>query len=252
MFNTDDRRPNDHWSVFELRQYTLHPGQRDVLIELFDREFVETQEAVGMRVVGQFRDQEDDDRFVWVRGFRDMTSRTEALAAFYGGPVWKEHKDKANATMIDSDDVLLLRPVSVESGFPTANRARPPAATDTPPPESIVTATICYRDAPVDETFLDFFADRVQPVLLEARARPIACLQTESAQNTYPALPVRTDDQVFIWFSSFATAELYREHTDRLSKSPVWQQTVLPELLAHLVCPPRQLRLMPTARSLLC
>jgi hypothetical protein len=35
-------------SVFELRQYTLRPGQRDVLIELFDRELVETQEAVGI------------------------------------------------------------------------------------------------------------------------------------------------------------------------------------------------------------
>lgn len=252
MLNTDDRRPNDHWSVFELRQYTLHPGQRDDLIELFDREFVETQEAVGMRVVGQFRDQEDPDRFVWVRGFRDMTSRTEALTAFYGGPVWKEHKDKANATMIDSDDVLLLRPVSVESGFPTANRARPPAATDTPPPESIVTATICHCDAPVDQALVELFANEIQPVLLDTGAAPIACLQTESAQNAYPALPVRTDTHVLIWFCSFPTADQYREHTDRLSKSPVWQQTVLPELLARLVSPPRQLRLTPTARSLLC
>ena len=42
-------------NVFELRQYTLKPGQRDVLIELFDREFIETQEAAGMHVCGQFR-----------------------------------------------------------------------------------------------------------------------------------------------------------------------------------------------------
>ena len=43
-------------SLVELRQYTLHPQQRDVLIDLFDSEFVETQEAHGMRVLGQFRD----------------------------------------------------------------------------------------------------------------------------------------------------------------------------------------------------
>ncbi|HEY1385444.1 MAG TPA: hypothetical protein VGF43_17605, partial [Dongiaceae bacterium] len=42
--------------VTELRQYTLHPGQRDALIDLFDREFVETQEDAGIRVMGQFRD----------------------------------------------------------------------------------------------------------------------------------------------------------------------------------------------------
>src|SRR5690349_1433902 len=42
-------------AVLELRQYTLKPGQRDVLVTLFEREFVETQEAVGMHLVGQFR-----------------------------------------------------------------------------------------------------------------------------------------------------------------------------------------------------
>src|SRR5829696_7935028 len=56
-------------SVLELRQYTLHPGKRDVLIELFEREFVESQEALGMQLVGQFRDADDPDRFVWLRGF---------------------------------------------------------------------------------------------------------------------------------------------------------------------------------------
>jgi len=44
--------------VLELRQYTLHPVKRDVLIDLFEREFVERQEALGMKLVGQFRDAE--------------------------------------------------------------------------------------------------------------------------------------------------------------------------------------------------
>jgi NIPSNAP len=95
--------------IVELRQYTLHPGKRDVLIELFDRELVESQEALGMTVLGQFRDVDDPDRFVWLRGFRDMTNRAEGLSAFYGGPVWQRHREAANATMIDSDNVLLLR-----------------------------------------------------------------------------------------------------------------------------------------------
>ena len=41
--------------VVELRQYTLHPGKRDVLIDLFDREFVESQEALGIKIIGQSR-----------------------------------------------------------------------------------------------------------------------------------------------------------------------------------------------------
>ena len=48
--------PDRCCTVVELRQYTLHPSRRDDLIDLFDREFVETQEAAGMHIVGQFRE----------------------------------------------------------------------------------------------------------------------------------------------------------------------------------------------------
>ena len=108
--------------IVELRQYTLHSGKRDVLVELFDREFVESQEGLGMKVIGQFRDVDNPDRFVWLRGFRDMASRAQALKDFYGGPVWKAHREAANATMIDSDNVLLLHPGNPTSGFSLGNK----------------------------------------------------------------------------------------------------------------------------------
>ena len=72
-------------SLIELRQYTLHPGQRDSLIELFEREFVETQEALGIAVIGQFRDLNRPDRFVWLRGFETIEARGQELAAFMMG-----------------------------------------------------------------------------------------------------------------------------------------------------------------------
>lgn len=56
-------------AVLELRQYTLHPGARDTLVDLFDEHFVESQEALGSWVLGQFRDLGDSNRFAWVRGF---------------------------------------------------------------------------------------------------------------------------------------------------------------------------------------
>src|SRR5437868_13140589 len=116
--------------VVELRQYTLHSGKRDVLIDLCDREFVETQEAVGVKAIGQFRVLDHPDRFVWLRGFPDMTSRAKALTDFYGGPVWKAHREAANATMIDSDNVLLLRPALPTSGFSLGNLKRAPVGSD--------------------------------------------------------------------------------------------------------------------------
>ena len=96
-------------ALVELRQYTLHPYKRDVLIDLFEHEFVESQEALGIRLIGTFRDMANADRFVWLRGFKDMPNRADALQAFYSGPVWQAHRNAANATMIDSDNVLLLR-----------------------------------------------------------------------------------------------------------------------------------------------
>ena len=97
---------------------------RDVLIELFEREFVESQEALGMTLVGQFSDLDDPNRFVWLRGFADMTTRAQALHDFYGGPVWRAHREAANETMIDSDNVLLLRPARPASGFSLDNAER--------------------------------------------------------------------------------------------------------------------------------
>ncbi len=114
--------------IVELRQYTLHPGARDTLIELFERELIETQEDVGMRIIGTFRDLEKPDRFVWLRGFQSMEARAQQLQEFYGGPIWKAHREAANATMIDSDNVLLLRPAGMENGFRLAGLVRAESA----------------------------------------------------------------------------------------------------------------------------
>src|ERR671922_1233314 len=91
------------WSpIVDLRQYTLYPGTRDGFVALFDREFVETQEATGMRVIGQFRDLGDPNRFVWMRGFPDMPSREKALTAFYvHSAAWRTHAETARSHMID-------------------------------------------------------------------------------------------------------------------------------------------------------
>ena len=121
--------------VVELRQYTLRPGGRDVLVELFDREFVESQEALGMEIVGQFRDLDRPDRFVWLRGFPDMVRRRKPWRPSTG-TVWQAHGPAANATMLDSDDVLLLRPATPASGF-----APLPPRHEAPP--TLIVVTVC-------------------------------------------------------------------------------------------------------------
>jgi len=236
--------------IVELRQYTLHPGQRETLIALFDREFVESQEELGMEILGQFRDLDNPDRFVWLRGFETMPGRAQALASFYGGPVWKANSAEANATMIDSDNVLLLRPASARSGFPASDIARPPRV-HTESPGSVILVTIYYRDHPFDDEFLRFFDSRVRPALAQPGAVPLACLQTEYAENTFPALPVRTGEHAFVWFARFSSMARASEYEDRLPQSDLWQEKALPGLSRMVTGATERLRLTPTARSLL-
>ncbi|MFI9504370.1 NIPSNAP family protein [Nocardia sp. NPDC052566] len=236
------------WPVVELRQYMLHPGTRDEMIELFDRELVETQEDVGIRVLAQFRDEDAPDRFVWMRAFPDMAARGASLTAFYvDGEAWRTHAPAARATMVDTTNALLLRPATPAShfGMPAAR----PAPGATALPDSRVLATIYYLDTDADE-FTAFFESQVRPVLAAAGAEPIGYYVTDPAPNTFTMLPVR-EERVFVWFALFDSAGSRGAHRDTLASSLIWTDEVLPELAERLAAPAEVLRLAPTARSLL-
>jgi quinol monooxygenase YgiN len=234
----------------ELRQYTVHPGKRDALIELFDRELIEGQEAAGMRIIGQFRDLSDPDRFVWLRGFRDMPSRARALEDFYGGAVWRAHREAANATMIDFANVLLLRPARPTSGFSLDDGERPPRGSGRIP-SGLVVATVYHLDAPASADFVDLFERALEPVLANTGASIAAYFVTESSAYTFPALPVREGEHVFVWFSRFSDQAAYEQHLTGLARSRPWRGEVSEALACRLKRPPEVLRLSPTARSLL-
>ncbi len=236
--------------VVELRQYTLHPGQRDTMIELFDRELIESQEDVGIWVIGQFRDLDRPDRFVWMRGFPDMISRAFALGAFYDdGPVWAAHRAAANATMIDSDDVLLLRPAHPQSGFvlPFGGTRPPREARGSGPGFMAVTLCPLRPEAEFDAT--SFYVKRLKPTMAELGADRTACFVTEPTTNTYPRLPVREGENMLAWFTLFGDEDAYRRHRDAADRSQRWREEILRPLEPLLAGPIETLRLAPTARS---
>ena len=250
MENPDAQPPQTCCRIVELRQYTLHPGQRDVLIDLFDREFGESQEALGMKIIGRFRDLDNPHGFVWLRGFRDMPSRAQALKDFYGGPVWKAHREAANATMIDSDNVLLLHPATPTSAFAFGNKERPRAGANEARSELIV-ATIYYLDAPGDAAFVEFFERIVKPAVIGSGATVLAYFVTEHSENTFPALPVRQGENVFVWFARLNDAAAYERHIAALTQFPRWRDKISKELPRQLKRKPEILKLSPTTRSLL-
>ena len=212
-------------TIYEFRDYTLLPGQREALIDLFEREFIETQEALGSTIVATFRDLDRSDRFVWIRRFADMRTRAAALDGFYTGPTWRTHRSAANATIVDSDNVLLLKPQSGDVARHTA--PHPPIGA--PAPHSLVLATIYNLEPGADAAFAAHYAAEIAPHLRDHCAGPFATLATEHSPNSYARLPVREHDTVLLTLTHFPSiashvavaralrAARTRPHFDRVS-----------------------------------
>ena len=215
-------------TIFELRRYRLLPGRREALIRLFDSEFIESQETLGMRVEGEFRDLDDPDCFVWVRSFENMEARTEALASFYGGPVWKEHGPAANATMLNSDNVLLLKPVAGVSPF-AHNLPRAKEA-ERGPAKGVVLVNICSLAPAAEEDFSGFFRDNALPIMLDAGARIDALFMTEPRSNGFPRLPVREGETVFVWIECHLDQNAAAAYQNRLQQNPIWTAEIYPRM----------------------
>jgi hypothetical protein len=236
-------------NVVELRRYALHPGRREDLIALFDHHFVESQEACGMSVLGQFRDLDRPDDFVWLRGFADMESRRRALAAFYDGPVWAEHRDAANATMDRFDDVLLLKPAAKDCAFRLGGWQRPRSGAKA---SAAVFALYVFPVAEAKaDAFHAYFEDVLEPLLIRAGAPVGALFATEPSENTYPRLPVRAGARVCVWLARFADRGEHDAFSARLRGSSGWQDVLSTGFAEHLNGPLCTSRLSPTARSLL-
>jgi hypothetical protein len=125
--------------------------------------------------------------------------------------------------------VLLLRPAWPGAGF-AEDRPRGHDA------KGLITADICYFDAPPHGSFSDAF-HRLVPAFEEMGGTFLAALVTERAENNFPRHPIREGEHVFLWFA--------------LYDSPAAEQRLhLPlEMERQLARPVERLSLAPTPRS---
>ena len=257
--HTPDASDTSSHPVIELRRYRLHKGARETLIDLFDREFLETQDAAGMSVLAQFRDLDDPDAFVWLRRFEDLPSRAEALRGFYTGPVWARHRDAANGTMVNSDNVLMLRPLgdAVRTSLlgpgplpPAFGPQRPPPATDLGE-AGVFEMTTCYLAPRTDIAFAAWFEDAVRPALLAAGAGVEGRWVVDHRENNFQGLPVRERETLFIWLLRFGGDDALQGFHRKLSASAAWRDQLWPEMNRRTWRENEVVRLAPTSRSLL-
>ena len=232
--------PHTKNDIVELRQYKLEHGKRDEFISLFEKYFIESQEELGMRLAGQFRDMDDQNRFTWIRTFPNMIDREASLKAFYSGPVWQKHRDSANPMLFDNDNVLLLKPAWPDSGFEI--RQRQPAACQGKP--SFATIHYLWKDPA--EGFSSYFKNVVEPKMREVGLPLLGAYVTEHGENTFPRLPVRQAEKVFVVFTQATNQDAYSAKWKRILSA------IGTQLADYEERTPQLLRLAPTDRSTIC
>jgi len=188
--------PHD-FTVFEFRRYTVTEGSRDRFALYFDTYFPEAFQQLGAVAVGQFLERKNPRGFTWLRGFHTLDDRAIVNAAFYYGPVWREHAKSANDLLFDSDNVLLLQPLAPDrqpSVLPAIDPVTEPTGA-----HGIVVAQIF----PVAAGQVDAFARAAESTFARYRAvagvREAGVLATLDVKNNFPQLPIRTDGPYLVW-----------------------------------------------------
>ena len=174
--------------IIDVRDYATTPGGRDKLIERCETLLLPEQERLGATMLGTFRDADNPDRFVWLRGAPDMEARKGILTAFYtDGTMWQENRAEVNQWIADSSNVLLVRPISAWAT---------PATT----PSVVGMYThIGSASHPNPAELQRHVADAV----IAGGGRLLVTLATDPSENNYPRHEIRTGETGFVWFASF-------------------------------------------------
>lgn len=184
------------FQVIEFRRYTIKEGERGHFAQYFESYFPEAFEQLGALACGQFFERNNPSGFTWIRGFHNMDARATVNAAFYYGPLWKEHKSTMNDILTDSDNVLLLRPLNPERGVTILPAVDP--VTEERGAQGVVVAHIFAVKAGSVESF----AKQAEATFAGYRAagvREAGVLVTLDVPNNFPQLPVRTDGPYLVW-----------------------------------------------------
>ena len=184
------------YQVVEFRRYVTTHGQRGTFVRYFDSYFPEAFEQLGAMVFGQFTERDDPDRFTWIRGFRDINARPVVNAAFYYGPLWREHRGKVNAILPDSDNVMLMRPLHPRQGITVLPAVDP--VVEAGGAQGVVVAQVFAVLKGSEEAF----AARAEQAFSAYEADGVhaaGVLVSLNVPNNFPQLPIREDGPWLVW-----------------------------------------------------
>jgi hypothetical protein len=204
-----------NFQVLEFRRYTIKEGEREHFAQYFDAYFPEALQQLGTIVAGDFFERKNSSGFTWIRGFHTLEDRAVVNAQFYAGSVWTDHKKTMNDLIVDSDNVMLLRPLSPERGIPILPAVDP--IVEANGVQGIVVAQIFA----VKADSVEAFAKAAEPTFASYRAagvREAGVLVTLDVPNNYPQLPIRTDGPFLVWLGVLKDKQMLENEFNRLAE----------------------------------
>jgi hypothetical protein len=203
------------YQVVEFRRYVTSDGELAHFVKYFDAYFPEAFEQLGAMVFGQFTERGHPNHFTWLRGFHDINARPIVNAAFYYGPLWKEHRIKVNAILPDSDNVMLLRPLHGDQGITVLPAVDP--VSEEHGAQGIVVAQIFTVKKGSEEAFAKQ-AEAAFAGYSVNGVHPAGVLVSLDVPNNFPQLPIRTDGPFLVWLGVVRdNATLDRQLAPRLA-----------------------------------
>jgi hypothetical protein len=187
-------------NVLELRNYLLRPGMRSEFSNYFAKHLVQPQNDLGGYILGQYRVKDAPDNFLWMRGFNSMEIRSKFLREFYGGPIWKQHRQTANSMMLNSDNVHLLKPLSWDGTSLVLGQG---IRADLLKPEKGIAVIDYYIANTKLDKLIAFFSRVYIPVFRTLEIGPSTFWVSELRENDFPALPVFQDKNLLVMITFY-------------------------------------------------
>ena len=215
--------------VLELRNYLLRPNSVGEFVDLFNERFVHPMTELGGYTYGQFTPRGVADRFVWMRGYQDVPSRITFLNDFYvKSEVWRTNRTAANALIVNSDNVYLLRPLN-----PDEDPAKPPegisgAELDFDIGVVVVDLYVCNacRDQAVTLLRKEYL-----PFLDAIGVRNVTLWISEMTENEFPRLPAFQNKDLLVTITKFTTKAEYETAAHRIENMPAALKTAMLETI---------------------
>lgn len=204
-------------NVLELRNYLLKPNLADTFSYYFHSKFVTPMNNLGGYTLGEFKIKDTNDRFVWLRGFTDMTTRVKFLNDFYiDSPTWKEYGKGANEMMINSDNVYLLKPLH-KNGLLKSEKTF-----------TVIDFYIC--NCTIDKV-ISLFETEYIPFLKSINVDDISFWVSEMTQNDFPRLPVFQDKNLLVTITNFQDENEYEAKQNAIDNMPAILKNSIQELV---------------------